>query len=270
MPHTERMKNQSSRFFSSSVSSMCLPATRNSCIHMLPVTLGDKCSTVSVLPANRGSKWYIEPLFVPIHGWKALHRQRQMWWLPAGRGESATAAVSWFRKNTALFYVYGFEPKLDVFVNDWGAIVAWLPSGAASQACSLWAGLVPRDPNPLPTCMGRAPPSSAQLSPGGAKASQLLAVTNSKFPERLGTPERRFCCVCNDLPVLQDFHCVSICLPSGNAKKPDYHFCKAQLPKLQWRKTKGHTTIKFHFCFSFLGLSPSTFHIPAQESSRLL
>lgn len=53
-------------------------------------------------------------------------------------------------------------------------------------------------------------------------------------------------------------------------KKPDYHFCKAQLIKLQWRKTKGHTRVKFHFCSSLLGLAPSTSHIPAKEKSRLL
>lgn len=71
-------------------------------------------------------------------------------------GRVSHCSCELIQKKTALFYVYGFEPQLNVFVNDWGAIVAWLPSGAASQACSPWA------------------------------------VTNSKFPERVGIPERRF------------------------------------------------------------------------------
>lgn len=36
-------------------------------------------------------------------------------------------------KNTVLFYIYGFESKLNVFVNDWGSVVTWPPSSNASS-----------------------------------------------------------------------------------------------------------------------------------------
>lgn len=54
------------RFFSGSVSSTCLPETRNTCIHTLSANLHDKRSAVFVLAAHRDRKWCIKPLFVPI------------------------------------------------------------------------------------------------------------------------------------------------------------------------------------------------------------
>lgn len=222
MPHAERMKNRAAhRFFSGSVSSTCLPVTRNTCIHMLPVSLGDKCSTVSVLPASRGNKWYIKPLFVPIHGWKALHRQRQMWWLPAGRGESATAAVSWFRKKHSFILCWWVWTQAECVCKWLGCHCGLAPIWSCKPGLLSLGRLGATRSQPSANLHGNKqllpPQHSSARHPGGERTSQLLAVTNSKFPGGLGTPERRLHCVM--IWQVQDFHNVKICLPSGNAKK---------------------------------------------------
>lgn len=170
------------------------------------------------------------------------------------RGEPATAAVSWFRKSTALFYVYGFEPELNVFVNDWSAIVAWLLSPAASQASAT------RSQSPLGAsrCL-LSQTANSQKDWGDLRRDWLrrIPMCLQWSASDVGLPLP----LCPNLPSKRQ--CQKTWLSF-------YHLCKAQLPKLQRRKTKGHTRVKFHFCSSLLGLSPSTSHILAEGRSRLL
>lgn len=159
--------------------------------------------------------------------------------------------------------------------------MAWLPCRAASQARSLWARQCYEMPTRSQSAQKQLLHSSPQLSQPLSRSKGIPAVrchkpaANCKFPEWLGGPERR--------PVQEDSSIFVMFCQRGRtstmskfffqvvmAKETDYHFCKAQLPKLQWRKTKGHTKVRSPFCSSLLGLFPSTSHILAEERSKLL